>query len=142
MSTEEQPAPAPGRRPRSTWVVPLVVLICLVGAYLRQQDDDKPAPRPVATTHTITLQVTVETLAQVALADVTYGVAGSQSQERGRRTPWVKTLSGRAGTVVALVAQNQASGRITCSISVDSVEVRTATSTGEFAVVSCSAAVA
>lgn len=72
-------------------------------------------------------------------ADVAYQVGGSQEQENGATLPWKKEKTSTDDPLIAvLVAQSKGSGEIICKILVDGTEVKTAKSTGEFAVVTCS----
>lgn len=73
-------------------------------------------------------------------ADVTYGVSGDQSQDNGAKLPWKKTVtSGEAFLIPTVVAQSKGQGKITCKISIDGKLVKTNSSSGEFAVVTCTA---
>jgi hypothetical protein len=72
-------------------------------------------------------------------ADITYGLNSDQSQANGAKVPWKKTLkSSEALTIGTLVAQNKGDGKITCTIKVNGKVVKTNSSEGEYAVVTCS----
>jgi len=62
------------------------------------------------------------------------------SQENGAALPWTKDLTIPAGDlrILSLSAQNSGGGDIACSISVGGQEVDTATSSGDYAIVTCS----
>jgi hypothetical protein len=71
-------------------------------------------------------------------ADITFGVGASQSQENGSALPWSKELTDDSPLVIATVlAQNKGGGSISCKITIDGKVVKESTSTGEFAVVTC-----
>lgn len=73
-------------------------------------------------------------------ASVTYGLNADQSQDNEAKLPWKKELSSaEALTIVSLVAQNSGSGDISCKISVDGKVVKENKSSGQYAVVTCSA---
>ncbi|MCZ7478892.1 MmpS family transport accessory protein [Micromonospora sp. WMMC273] len=73
-------------------------------------------------------------------ADITFGISGDQSQEQGAELPWKKTLtSGEAFLIPTIVAQSKGSGTITCKITIDGKLVKTNSSKGQFAVVTCTA---
>lgn len=62
------------------------------------------------------------------------------SQENGAELPWTKDLTIPAGgfRILSLSAQNSGGGDISCSISVGGQVVDTATSSGDYAIVTCS----
>jgi hypothetical protein len=71
-------------------------------------------------------------------ADITFGVGASQSQENGSALPWKKELTEDGALIIATVlAQNKGGGAISCRITIDGEVVKEATSTGEYAVVTC-----
>jgi hypothetical protein len=73
-------------------------------------------------------------------ADITYGVGADQSQDNGAKLPWRKeTGSNETLIITALVAQSKGTAEITCTITVDGKVKKTNKSSGQFAVVSCSA---
>jgi len=91
-----------------------------------------------------------------ALNQVTYSVTGDSgsalityaedanfniAQENGAGLPWTKDLTIQAGSgrILSLSAQNSGGGDISCSISIGGKEVDTATSSGDYAIVTCSA---
>ncbi len=73
-------------------------------------------------------------------ADITFGLGADQSQEQGAKLPWKKELtSGEAVIIPTVVAQSKASGKITCKITIDGKLAKENSSSGEFAVVTCTA---
>lgn len=72
-----------------------------------------------------------------AHADVTWGVGGNQTQDLGAKTPWTKTATTTAPVIAAVVAQSKGDGPITCRVTVDGAKKAENTSTGQFAVVTC-----
>ena len=61
------------------------------------------------------------------------------SQENGAELPWTKDLTIPSGSrILSLSAQNSGGGDISCSISVGGQVVDTATSSGDYAIVTCS----
>lgn len=70
---------------------------------------------------------------------ISYGGAGGISQANGERLPWTETADAADGFgIYSLTAQSNGSGEITCRITVDGQEIARQTSTGQYAVVSCS----
>jgi Mycobacterium membrane protein len=84
--------------------------------------------------------VTYEVVATGKASNVTYTTdgAGSTSQEASVVMPWRKDVTVDRGFAIAsLTAQNAGRGELTCRISVDGAVVKEATSSGQYAVVSC-----
>lgn len=73
--------------------------------------------------------------------NITYSANGTAgiAQENGVALPWTKEVQFAEGAlrVATLTAQNAGGGDITCRITVDGEVVAELTSSGEFAVVSC-----
>lgn len=72
--------------------------------------------------------------------DVTYELGSDQSQANGSASPWSKTAtSPDAVTMASVVAQSQGDGggTVSCSITLDGKVVKTNTSSGSYAVVTC-----
>lgn len=91
-----------------------------------------PEPLTVSVTYDVTGPST---------ADITYltGDLGTE-QAVGADLPWSKTIAVDAdAAVLSVTAQNNGSGSITCSITRDGVVLSTHTSTGAYAVVTCTA---
>jgi len=76
-------------------------------------------------------------------ADMTFNTAatGSIAQEGGQALPWQKklTFEEESISIFSLSVQNQGSGELTCTVTVDGEEVSTNTSSGRFSVVMCDA---
>jgi transposase len=67
-----------------------------------------------------------------------YFASGSE-QANGTTLPWTKTVSGKGLiTIFSVDAQLQSGNTVTCTLTVDGKVVSTHTSTGQYAVVSCS----
>lgn len=100
------------------------------GAALDAATDDGPS--------TVLYEVTGPTKA----GNITYVGAGQSmniAQEQGAALPWSKTVEMSGSMNVAtLSAQNAGSGDITCRITVDGEVVSEITSSGEYAIASCS----
>lgn len=70
---------------------------------------------------------------------ISYGTNGSVSQANGERLPWTETAAAADGFgVYSLTAQSSGSSEITCRITVNGEEIARQSSTGQYAVVSCS----
>lgn len=75
-------------------------------------------------------------------ADINYDLGSDSSQDNGAKLPWKKTLTDTDALGLASVSgQNttESSGKITCKITVDGKVVKTNSSTGQYAVVDCTA---
>lgn len=73
-------------------------------------------------------------------ADITYGVGGDQSQDNGAKLPWKKEITSKeAITIVSVVAQSKGTGDIACKVTIDGKMVKENKSSGQFAVVTCTA---
>lgn len=76
-------------------------------------------------------------------ASVTYSAdgKGSTQQDNAASLPWTHKMTLKQGlvdlNVLTVIAQNSGDGKIACSISVDGKEVKTATSSGQFAIATC-----
>lgn len=83
---------------------------------------------------TVTFEVTGK-----KASTISYGVGADQAQDNGAKLPWTKELKSSDALLVAVVTAQSAteSGTITCSIKVDGKEVKTNTSKGQYAVVTC-----
>lgn len=92
---------------------------------------------PVDTTHEVVYRVD----GSGSAVSVTYSTngTGASSQANGESLPWSKTesIEDNVLNVYSLIAQNEGSGEISCSISVDGEQVAAETSTGPYAVVMC-----
>lgn len=96
---------------------------------------------PTSKTQAITYTVEGGTLA----GNITYSSdgAGSQEQASDVKLPWTKTINVSSGfALVSLLAQNSAGKSITCRITdADGKVIKEATSTGKYAIASCSGSV-
>jgi hypothetical protein len=73
-------------------------------------------------------------------ADITFGLGSDQSQDNGAALPWKKNLTSVEALIMpAVVAQSKGTGKIKCRISIDGKVVKENASTGEYAVVTCTA---
>ena len=73
-------------------------------------------------------------------ADVTYSLGSDTSQEGGAKLPWKKELtSGEALIIPSIVAQSKGTGEIACKITIDGKIAKENKSSGQFAVVTCTA---
>jgi hypothetical protein len=74
-------------------------------------------------------------------ADITFTTDGSTStsQEMGARVPWTTTLNVPDGALnlYQVEAQNDGSGSVTCTITVDGHQVKTVAASGAYAIASC-----
>jgi hypothetical protein len=135
------PAPAPAAQTstgRILLIIAIVVSTILTGLCVIQVLGVGLANVGHPKMHTVVLTVTVQSGGAAAGIDVTYGAAGSQSQELNRAAPWTRTLSLRSGQSVVVLGSNDGDGTIVCSIEVDGKTVKTARSVGRYAGVTCS----
>ncbi|TDC01870.1 hypothetical protein E1091_02005 [Micromonospora fluostatini] len=73
-------------------------------------------------------------------ASVTYGLGTDQSQENDAKLPWKKELTSKETIIIpTIVAQSKGSGEIECRITIDGKLAKENKSSGEFAVVTCTA---
>lgn len=104
-----------------------------------QSSPPPPATTPASdrsqVTYSITASESVSALITYA-EDANFNLA----QENGAALPWTKDLTIPAGgfRILSLSAQNSGGGEISCSISVGGQVVDTATSSGDYAIVTCS----
>jgi hypothetical protein len=88
-------------------------------------------------------QVVYTVTADSGKASVTYSAdgKGSTQQENAASLPWTHKMTLKQGlvdlNVLTVIAQNSGDGNVACSISVDGKEVKTATSSGQFAIATC-----
>jgi|MudIll2142460700_1097286.scaffolds.fasta_scaffold02384_6 hypothetical protein len=69
---------------------------------------------------------------------ITYSVGVDQAQENGAKLPWTKELSSSRWPLIAsVVAQSDGTGVISCRITVDGKVVKENSSSGQYAVVTC-----
>ncbi|WP_164717254.1 hypothetical protein [Actinomadura sp. J1-007] len=85
------------------------------------------------------------------LHEITYRITGSA--ERGMMTystpsgqeqvtkpvPWAKRFRAKAGEFLSISAQNEGSGTISCTITVDGKVIKRAKSSGEYTIAACDA---
>jgi hypothetical protein len=69
-----------------------------------------------------------------ATADMTFEGPDGTIQQTGQAVPWTYTRAATAGDFLYVSAQNSAGGEITCTISVDGQQVKTSTSSGDYAI--------
>lgn len=95
----------------------------------------QPGSGAAAKGHTIILDVTGP-----ASADITYGTNADQSQEQGAKLPWRKEIPATdLPFATSLLAQSKGTGEIVCTITIDGKVAKTNKSTGQYAVVTCTA---
>ena len=76
-------------------------------------------------------------------ASITYSSDGKSStqQDNAATLPWTHKMTLKPGVVdfnvLNVIAQSAGAGKITCTITVDGKEVKTATSSGEFSIATC-----
>lgn len=85
-------------------------------------------------------KVVIEVTGAKKASNVTYSLGTDISQDNeAKPLPWKKTLySTDPMLIVSVNAQNAGSGTITCTITVDGTVVKTNSSSGEYAIVTCS----
>lgn len=109
----------------------------LIGAESPTQQAAQPATPAAPAAHTIVYSIS----GTAKKADVTFTTDGStsSSQQMGARVPWTTTLSIPDGglNVYQVSAQNDGSGTITCTITVDGQQVKTVSANGAYAIASC-----
>ncbi len=75
-------------------------------------------------------------------ADITYSLGSDQSQENGAKLPWKKELTSNDSFALPMVSaqlMGSSSGKIECRITVDGELAKENASSGEFAIVTCTA---
>lgn len=73
---------------------------------------------------------------------ITYSTPSGQEQENGAAVPWKKAIKTHGVDTATISAQNQAaSGTITCEITVDGKLVKRSTSSGGYAIATCTATI-
>lgn len=108
-----------------------------------QVTSQAPPPPPATTPASDHAQVTYSiTASESGSALITYAEDANfnLAQENGAALPWTKDLTIPAGgfRILSLSAQNSGGGEISCSIAVGGQVVDTATSSGDYAIVTCS----
>lgn len=123
------------RRTIALLATPAIVLTIACGTGGVDDTKGPGAAQPASGgAHTIVLDVTGPTA-----ADITYGTGTDQSQDNGAKVPWQKTLSfANLPFATTIVAQSKGNGAINCKITIDGSVVKENTSTGQYAVVTCS----
>ena len=95
------------------------------------------APHPGSGTEGATIVMNVTGTLR---ADITYSLNADQAQENNASIPWRKTLtSDKAFTTVSVLAQNKYGGTIACQIIMNGEVVKENESSGEYAIVTCTA---
>lgn len=148
-------APAPKKkRGKVKWfVLGAIALIVVISVASNSGDSEPIAPAPAGGATTAapaqapakkknTVMVTYK-VSGPSTASMTYAVdgMGKSSQANGESLPWAKDVEIEKGLLgrYGLIAQSgDSGGAITCEIAVDGKVVDTQTSTGGYAVVSCS----
>lgn len=75
-------------------------------------------------------------------ADITYSLGSDQSQENGAKLPWKKELTSTESFLfptISAQSMGSASGEIECKITIDGELVKENASSGDYAVVTCTA---
>lgn len=70
---------------------------------------------------------------------ITYTIPSGQEQQNGARVPWKRSFKAKDYSVLSLSAQNKGTGTISCEIDVDGKVKKKSTSSGAYAVVTCTA---
>lgn len=144
----QQPPQQPTKRKKWPWILGGFVALVVLGSAIgtagggggnqpsaggsstesTQQAPDKPA------------QVVYEVTGSGTASNISYGASGGVSQKTGASLPWKHTEPYDGGyDFFTLSAQNgNNDGEITCRITVDGEVVKENTSSGPYAVVSCS----
>lgn len=113
----------------------LIALVVTCGIGISGSSKGTPIKVPTTASRDIRLSVTGTTR-----ASMTYNNGINQAQENSTTAPWVRDYTTNSSMTVVLLAQNQAPGggsTITCSIYVNGKLNVTNTSTGPYAVVTC-----
>jgi hypothetical protein len=144
-----QPQPRPiVLRPRNHWVrrnakwvyIGVLVGALGVGAALTSQKKDTATNTPSATSSSSGYLVSYTVGGYATSVDVTYQSLNGSEQANGAPTPWQSSVyQMQKGDFVYVSAQNDDdSGSVTCEIQVDGHIAVTHTSTGAYAVATCS----
>jgi hypothetical protein len=88
-----------------------------------------------AGTHHVTYKVS----GSATRALITYATPGGQAQQNGAAVPWRKAFTAKDYTVLTVSAQNKGGGTIRCEIDVDGKAKNKQSSSGAYAVVTCTA---
>lgn len=126
------------------WAVIVLGGLIALGAISQAIDHDDSSGSSIGvgdspTTHTLVYRVDGDS----NQADITYeNSSGDTGQDIGVALPWTENFTVEEGSFVYLSAQRGgAPGDITCTIELDSVEVESSTSTGEFSICTASGTV-
>lgn len=158
MHFNEPPSGAPverKRRPVWPWWLAVAVVVIAIASYVTVKQNHKAkeaaghavvytvtAP-PAAVPFDCSGQSCVPTTDDMA-SSINYLTANGSQQANGQSLPWTYSAQLRAlrsGAAVVVTAQRASGddGTITCTIKVDGVVAATNTSSGQYAVVTCSA---
>jgi hypothetical protein len=144
--------PAPKKSRKWPWVIGGVVLLIILIASISggggstaptgaaPASSAAPSSAPSAADSSATSSgVVYEVTGSGRSTSISYGTNGSVSQANGERLPWRESAAAPDGfAIYSLTAQSGSSGQITCRITVNGQEVARQSSTGQYAVVSCS----
>jgi hypothetical protein len=162
--TQQYPQMPPPKRKRRIWpwlLIAIFIVIAIAAVNSGSHDSAKPAgptmnpaasPTAPATTippltaapntrsgHTIIYEVISDA---ATLNNVTYFDANSaEQQETSPSAPWSKTVVNTSTYAIAGIAAQTNGQSVTCRITVDGKVSDTKTSTGQYAVVNCNAAI-
>jgi hypothetical protein len=121
---------------------PALTVLLLAGCAPATNDPDPAAPSPLATPTMPKLtagqhQITYKVGGTATKALITYATPAGQEQQNGASVPWRKAFKAPDFSVLTVSAQNKGTGTVTCEIDVDGKTKKKSTSSGAYAVVTC-----
>lgn len=121
------------------WLV-LVFALAVAGCGVVLGGTAKVINKAVNESHSVEYSVAGDGTADITYATFSGGNLG-ESQENGSTLPWTKQLTAKGiFSSYTVSAQLQSGSSVTCTIKVDGKVVATNTSSGEFAIATCSGA--
>lgn len=138
MADEPDPGdgPAPKRDPKQ--IIGLVVTIAVIVtgvALISQATQSHDPPSSDTGTSARDVVITVTSSTGTGAATVTYTTLSGQQQENAD-LPWTRDL-GAIGNISVVAQAGQYTTSVSCAITVNGTQVSSNTSTGQYAVVSC-----
>jgi hypothetical protein len=120
----------------------LIVIAAIAGGGTKQPTNTAPPATTTTDAAPASHHVVYKITGTAKHASITYTTDGmtSTSQEQGAPVPWTHEINVPTGQfgVATVNAQNSDSGTITCTIEIDGKAAKTATSSGSYAIASCS----
>ncbi|GAA2855450.1 hypothetical protein Acy02nite_72830 [Actinoplanes cyaneus] len=136
----QYPPPAPPKKSRKTlWIILGIigglVVLCCGGGFAIFGKAASDVTKESKTDHTVRYEVTGGDAADITYTTANFGT----EQAGGAALPWTKEVTVTGWNVVSLIAQDKGSGSVGCKIYIDGALKVEQKSTGDFAVVTCTA---